>query len=79
MPGMIPGRHSQSDMFDTGVEVGLKVFDALLRCSCGCEAFNEFNAEVRRIVFVEEGFAFIECYLAVFFNVDVVVELSADF
>ncbi len=59
LAGLVPGSHSQSDMFDTDVEVTLKVFDALLRCSSGREAFHELHAEIRCIVLVEEGFAFI--------------------
>ena len=59
LSGLVPGSHSQGDVLNAGGEISFKLFDALLRSACGGEAFDELHAEVRRIVLVEKGFAFI--------------------
>ena len=75
---LIPGGHAQSNMFDACREEGLQLIDALLRTSRGGEAFDEFHAEVGRVVFIEKRLALIERRLTALVNVDVVVKRAAD-
>ena len=78
LPGLIPRGHSQCDVFQPSIEIGLQFFDALFRIACGRKTLDELHAKVGRVVFVQKGFAFGEGSLAVFVDGDVMVKRAAD-